>query len=53
MIADYLNNPMFDRLHTRHPRYWQAGDKTITLKPIRGKKHQSKGLTIKNACKVL
>jgi hypothetical protein len=52
MIADYLNNPMFDRLHSRQ-RYWQAGDKTITLKPIRAKKHQTKGLPIKNACRVL
>lgn len=52
MIADYLSNPMFDRLHSR-PRYWQAGDKTITLKPIRAKKHMTKGLPIKNACRVL
>jgi len=52
MIADYLSNPMFDSLHSK-PRYWQAGEKTITLKPIRGKKHVSMGLPIKNSCRVL
>ena len=34
MIADYLSNPMFDRLHAR--------DRTITLKPSRDKKSGSK-----------
>jgi len=51
MIADYLNNPMFDRLHKA--KYWQPQDRTITLKPIRGRKQQAKGLTIKSACRVL
>jgi len=50
--TDYLNNPMFDSLHSNR-RYWPGADRTITLKPLSLKKHAPKGISLKSACRVL
>jgi len=51
--TDYLNNPMFDSLHSGR-RYWPGStDRTITLKPLSLKKHAPKGISLKSACRVL
>jgi len=55
--ADYLSNPMFDRLHSRG-RYWPGqGERGIVLKPMVLKKYSHGGKplsgTNKGGCKVL
>jgi len=55
---EYLSNPMFDSLQSRHRLYWPINDRTITLKPL-SSLTKTKGLqhkiqkTGKNSCKVL
>ena len=50
--TDYLNSPMFNSLHNGR-RYWPGVDRTITIKPLGIKKHSNKGISLKNACRVL
>ena len=55
---EYLSNPMFDSLQSRHRLYWPINDCTITLKPLtsltktKGFQHKMQK-TGRNSCKVL